>query len=254
MQVETGSERAVAGPPGSRVALVCRLLLDALPSVIPADGVATVLDCGGGSGAYAVPLALAGAQVTVLDISADALATLHRRAAEAGVSESVRAVAADVDALGDTLRDYKFDLVLAHGVLHAVERVASAFAGIAETVRPGGLLSILVANPYASVLARVLAGEPGAALAELRELDSAAGPAAPESIEALCARAGLTVEARYGIGAFSDLVPRSAAAGSVLDAPAARDALAQLDLEAAARPPFADLAGRIHLLARRPAG
>lgn len=253
MQTEAGSERVVAGPPGSRVGLVCRLLLDALPSVVPRDGIATVLDCGGGSGAYAVPLALAGAQVTVVDISADALATLQRRAAEAGVSESVRAVAADVEALGESLREHKFDLVLAHGVLHAVERVAPALGGIAEAVRPGGLLSVLVANPYASVLARALAGEPALALAELHALDPAADPAAPESIALLCERAGLFIEARYGIGAFSDLVPRSAA-GSVLDAPAARDALAQLDLEAVARAPFADLAGRIHLLARRPAG
>lgn len=252
MQIETGSERAV-GPPNSRVALVCRLLLDALPSVMAPDGVATVLDCGGGSGAYAVPLATAGAQVTVVDISADALATLHRRAAEAGVSGSVQAVAGDVEALGEILGGHRFDLVLAHGVLHAVDHVAPAFAGIAEAVRPGGLVSVLVANPYAAVLARVLGGEPTLALAELRELDTAADPAAPAAIEQLCERAGLTVEARHGIGAFSDLVPRFAA-GAALDAPAARDALAQLDFEAAARPPFADLAGRIHLLARRPTG
>ena len=47
---------------------------------------AALLDCGGGSGTFAVPLAAAGADVTVVDISADALATLQRRADEAGVA------------------------------------------------------------------------------------------------------------------------------------------------------------------------
>src|SRR5687767_9946688 len=39
-----------------------------------------VLDVGGGSGVWAVPLAVAGCTVTVVDPSPDALATLHRRA------------------------------------------------------------------------------------------------------------------------------------------------------------------------------
>src|SRR3954454_16482582 len=48
-----------------------------------------VLDVGGGSGVWAVPLARAGCLVTVVDPSPNALATLHRRATEAGVQESV---------------------------------------------------------------------------------------------------------------------------------------------------------------------
>src|SRR3712207_8582015 len=49
-----------------------------------------VLDVGGGSGTLAVPLAEAGHDVTVVDPSADALATLRRRAETAGVGERVR--------------------------------------------------------------------------------------------------------------------------------------------------------------------
>ena len=63
----------------------------------------------------------------------------------------------------------------------------------------------------------------------------------------MCLAAGLTVSARHGVGVFSDLVP-----GAALDAPGARAAVAELDAEAAGRPPFADIAGRVHLLARRP--
>src|SRR3712207_7602612 len=46
-----------------------------------------VLDVGGGSGMFAVPLARLGHDVTVVDPSADALATLRRRADTAGRSE-----------------------------------------------------------------------------------------------------------------------------------------------------------------------
>ena len=243
MQLEVGRERT------GRMALLARLLDEALESVRRPDGSAHVLDCGGGSGTYAVPLAAQDADVTVVDISADALATLTRRAAEAGVADRVRPIAGDVEALAGLVPPAGFDLVLAHGILEVVDAVEATFAAIAATVRPGGVLSVLVGNPVASVVARALAGEPAAALEDLRALDGPDGPTAvgPEAVERLCAAAGLRVEARHGIGVFSDLVP-----GSALDAPGARDALAALDAEAAGRAPFADIAGRVHLLARRP--
>ena len=249
MQLEVGRERT------GRMALLARLLGEALESVRRPDGSAHVLDCGGGSGTYAVPLAAHDADVTVVDISADALATLTRRAAEAGVAERVRPIAGDVEALAGLVPPAGFDLVLAHGILEVVDAVEATFAAIAATVRPGGVLSVLVGNPVASVVARALAGEPAAALEDLRALDGADGAGngggssavGPETVARLCAGAGLRVEARHGIGVFSDLVP-----GSALDAPGARDALAALDAEAAGRAPFADIAGRVHLIARRP--
>jgi S-adenosylmethionine-dependent methyltransferase len=239
------AERIGARAATGRIGLVSRLLGEALHDTGVTS--ATVLDCGGGSGTYAVPLALAGCDVTVVDISADALTTLGRRADEAGVSTRVHAVAGDVERLGELFPDRRFDAVLAHGVLDAVDGVPATFAGLVAAVRPGGLLSVLVGNPLASVLARALAGEPKQALAELRGLDVPSGAVGPDTVGALCAESGLALVARHGIGVFSDLVP-----GAALDSPGARQALADLDAEAADRLPFADLAARIHLLARRP--
>ena len=237
--------RAVTG----RVGLVSRLLGEALhegtPTASPNES--AVLDCGGGSGTYAVPLAAAGCDVTVVDISADALTTLRRRADEAGVSTRVHSVAGEVERLAELFPGERFDAVLAHGILDAVDDVPATFAAMVGAVRPGGLLSVLVANPLASVLARALAGEPGQALTELRNLDATTDAVSPAGIDALCAASGLTVVARHGIGVFSDLVP-----GAALDSPDARQALTDLDAEAADRAPFADLAARIHLLVRRP--
>jgi 2-polyprenyl-3-methyl-5-hydroxy-6-metoxy-1,4-benzoquinol methylase len=243
MQVEAGRDRARTG----RLGLITRLLEEALEQLTAPGGTPDLLDCGGGSGTYAVPLAVAGADVTVVDISADALATLSHRATEAGVADRVHPVPGDVEALGELLTGRQFDLVLAHGILEAVDDVAAAFAGIAERVRPGGLMSILVTNPAASVIARALAGEPAAALDELTELDEVADRVGPEAVLRLCRAAGLELESRHGIGVFSDLVP-----GSALDQPGARDALERLDADAAGRSPFAEIAARVHLLARRP--
>src|ERR1700710_1073770 len=62
-----------------------------------------VLDVGGGSGMFAVPLARLGHDITVVDPSADALATLHRRAQNAGVADRVRGLQGDGDRLSDAL-------------------------------------------------------------------------------------------------------------------------------------------------------
>jgi S-adenosylmethionine-dependent methyltransferase len=273
-----GESRTDAGRGGQ----IDELLIAALG---PGAASATALDCGGGTGRFAVPLAAAGVTVTVLDVSADALATLRRRASEAGVAERVRAVQGDVESLhdpeslealdvfgasgateatgtlaahrrgegaGQSLARSSFDLVLAHGILDAVEVLPATFRGIAAMVRPGGLLSILVNNPVAAAIARVLAGDLSGAEREIAALDddvtsSPAGRrAAPDTVLRLCAEHGLVVEQQHGIGIFRDLVP-----GQALDAPGARDALARLESACAQRTPFAQIAGRVHILARR---
>ncbi len=240
------TSRGDAGQAG-RHGLVGQVLaaqLAALDADALARGTVTVLDCGGGSGSFAVPLASAGAHVTVVDISVDALATLRRRADESGVADSVTGVAGDVDALGEAVAAETFDLVLAHGILEALDDPESAFTGIARAVRPGGLLSVLVTNPVAAVIARALAGDLAGARRELAAIDG--GRLTPQRVQALCAVHHLTVEQTHGLGVFADIVP-----GAALDATGARGELAALETECAQRSPFADIAGRVHVLARR---
>ena len=214
-----------------------------------------VLDVGGGSGVWAVPLAAAGCQVTVIEPSPNALAALHRRAFEAGVADAITAVQGDTDALDRLVPPGSADLVLGHGVLEVVDDVAAAVAALTTACAPGGAVSVLVANRYAAVLYRALAGR----LVDARRLlDDEAGqlPGSGESVlrrfdvaglEAALRDAGLVVEVLQGHGVVSDVVP-----GSVLEAnPGAADALAQLELAAATRPPLRDVAARLHALGRR---
>jgi SAM-dependent methyltransferase len=233
----SGSDRPV------RARQVDELLIEALG---PRIGSATVLDCGGGSGRFAVPLAVAGATVTVVDISVDALATLLRRAIESVVSDRVIPVQGDVEHLADSIGEADFDLVLAHGVLDVIDPLPTSFAGIVAAVRPGGLLSVLIANPVAGVLARALAGDLSGAERELAALAEAPDRPGPDTVRRLCAEHGLVIEQQRGVGVFRDLVP-----GQALDAPGARESLARLEARAAQRSPFAEIAGRVHILARR---
>jgi S-adenosylmethionine-dependent methyltransferase len=246
--VETARPREFVAPLRQR--LVSRLLAEVVSSISASGRAPEVLDCGGGSGSSAVPLAQSGARVTVVDVSADALATLRRRAVEAGVDHLVRPMQGDVEALGEIVPAESFDLVLAHGVLEAVDRPDIALAGVARAARPSARVSLLVSNPVASVLSRALAGDVSAALLELRSLHDTPGRLDIAALQGICERVGLQVEQVHGVGVFSELVP-----GGELDAhPDAVDALAELEELASTRSPYREIASRIHLLARRTIG
>jgi S-adenosylmethionine-dependent methyltransferase len=203
-----------------------------------------ILDCGGGSGSLAVPLAGLGTEVTVVDVSIDALGTLVRRAAEAGVSEWVTAVQGEAETLTSLLSTAGFDMVLAHELLETVSGVPSTLSEIAAVLRADGVASIVVANPVAGVLGRALSGDVAGALALVQRpghevLDLA-------TLEAHCLAAGLYVDSVDGIGVFSDLVP-----GIDLERPGAMIALADLEAATAALAPYRDIASRLHVMARR---
>jgi SAM-dependent methyltransferase len=218
-----------------------------------ADRRLSVLDVGGGTGGFAVPLAEAGHRVTVVDASPDALAALTRRAAEAGVAERVRAVQGDGDALAGLVEPATADLVLCHSVLEVVDDPAPVVAALATALRPGGAASVLVAGRAAAVLARAVNGHLDVAAALAADPAGTAGPRDTlrrrydaDGATALLAAAGLTVEEIHGVRVLADLLPAAVADGQ----PAA---LVELERARAARPPYRDLAAQLHLFARRPA-
>jgi SAM-dependent methyltransferase len=217
-------------------------------------GIPRVLDVGGGSGVWAVPLARAGCTVTVVDTSPNALATLRRRAGEAGVMDRITPVQGDADSLGEAVPAASADLVLGHGVLEVVDDAGAAAAALAAAVAPGGAVSVLVANRYAAVLGRALAGRLVEARTLLDDPDGRLGTTDPllrrfATIElvTLLEGSGLVVEQLQGDGVLSDLVP-----GGVLEAhPGAAEQLSDLELAAAGHAPLRDIASRLHALARR---
>ena len=211
----------------------------------------TVLDVGGGTGGFAVPMAEAGHRVTVVDASPDALAALTRRAADAGVADRVRAVQGDGDALAGLVEPGSVDLILCHAVLEVVDAPERVVAAIVAALRPGGAVSLLVAGRAAAVLGRAVNGQIGAATALLTDPQGRAGQRDTlrrrydaETAAALLTAAGLTVEEIHGVRVLADLVP-----AAVVEADP--QAMLELELALASRPPFRDIASQLHLFARR---
>ncbi len=243
-------------PGGSHAAARTAVVWDVLLREVARRAAATprlqVVDVGGGTGGFAVPLAREGHWVTVVDASPDALAALTRRAAEAGVADRVLAVQGDADRLTRLIEPASADLVLCHNVLEEVDFPDACATALAAVLRPGGAASVVVANRVAAALARAMAGQLAAATALLDGVPAPAGqpdtvrrrfdlPGATELLE----RAGLVVEEVHGVRVVADLVP-----GSVLERD--REALAAFERRASVLSPLRDIAAALHLLARRP--
>jgi S-adenosylmethionine-dependent methyltransferase len=230
----------------------------ALDPVVGGGTPLRVLDVGGGSGMFAVPLARLGHDVTVVDPSADALATLRRRAETAGVGSRVRGVQGDGDLLHEVLpasgggdESGGYDLALCHLVLEVVDDPAVTLREIAGALRPGGLVSVATVNRAGAVLSRAVAGHPVEALALLEDRDPAPGrsrPArrrfTPADLLTLVEGAGLRPGTWRGVSVVADL----------LDAASGADpqAVRALELALAEVSPYRDVATGLHVLAARP--
>ncbi|MBJ7359123.1 methyltransferase domain-containing protein [Nocardioides sp.] len=242
---ERPSERRAS----ARTAVVWEALATALE-----QGSSRIVDVGGGTGGFAVRLAELGHRVTVVDPSPDALAALDRRAREVGVE--VTGLQGDVSDLVDLIDigAEPVDVVLCHGVLEVVDDPAAALATIRRVLRPGGVLSLLVAQRHAAVIARAMAGHFPQALALLADTP-AATETSPSSrtghrftadeAASLLMGAGFELASIHGVRVFADLVP-----GSLLDLePGAAAALVELERLVAERAEYFPLATQLHLLA-----
>ncbi|MGW1839783.1 methyltransferase [Streptomyces sp. NPDC002067] len=239
-----------------RTAVVWEVLRDALERRAGAAGrdALDVLDTGGGTGNFAVPVARLGHRVTVVDPSPNALFALERRAAEAGVADRVRAVQGDAHGLFDVVERGGFDAVLCHGVLEYVDEPAEGVRNVVAALRESGTLSLLAAGLGGAVLARALAGHFSEAQQALTDPSGRWGEGDPvprrftaDQLSGLVTGAGLQVGAVHGVRVFSDLVP-----GVLVDTePGAMEALLKLEAAAAEEPAFHSVATQLHVLAER---
>lgn len=239
-----------------RTAVVWDVLKDALERRVKAAGrdALDVLDTGGGTGNFAVPVARLGHHVTVVDPSPNALFALERRVAEAGVADRVRAVQGDAHGLFDVVERGGYDAVLCHGVLEYVDDPAEGIRNAVDALRPAGTLSLLAAGLGGAVLARALAGHFTEAHQALTDPAGRWGEGDPmprrftaDQLTELVTATGLEVGAVHGVRVFADLVP-----GVLVDTePGAMDALLKLEAAAAEQPAFHSVATQLHVLAER---
>ncbi|HEY0719177.1 MAG TPA: class I SAM-dependent methyltransferase [Streptosporangiaceae bacterium] len=209
-----------------------------------------VVDAGGGTGGFAVPLAALGHHVTVVDPSPDSLAAAQRRAAEMNVRISV--VQGEAAGLDSVVGEQAADLVICHSVLEYVESPADALAAITRVLRPGGTVSVLAAGAVAAVLHRALTGRFDEARALLADTGADGDGGAPRrftlpGLVALIESAGLTPGAAHGAEIFGGLVPSVLADAD----PGAAESLRALEAAAATYPALRDIAAKLHVLGRR---
>jgi S-adenosylmethionine-dependent methyltransferase len=237
-----------------RTAARTAVVWDAVRTLLEARPGARVLDIGGGTGGFAVRVAALdhapGHQVAVVDPSPDALAALARRADEEGVADRITGLQGDLGDLAGLVPEGSVDLVLCHGVLGLVADPAAALATIASVLRPEGVLSLLVSQQHAAVLARAMAGH----LTQAKALLDGSAPTdqrpaerrfTADQVTGLLEGAGYAVTAVHGVRVFSDLVPPT-----LLDLePGAGAALLDLERAVATRPEYLTVAAQLHALA-----
>ena len=201
-----------------------------------------VVDLGGGTGGIATSLAALGHQVTVIDPSPDALASLERRTADAGQKGRIRGVQGDAADLAQIIGAHRADVVVCHRVLEVVDSPADALAAMADVLRPGGVLSLLVSQRHALVLTQALAGHIALARrtwAEQSRFDE-------QRVITLVEQARFAVLARHGVGAIADHVPESLVEAN----PQNSAELLALEAEISQDPAFRALAPQLHVFAQ----
>ncbi|MET9664123.1 methyltransferase [Streptomyces sp. NPDC006475] len=239
-----------------RTSVVWEVLKDALDRRAKVTGTDSldVLDTGGGSGSFAVPVARLGHRVTVVDPSPNALFALERRAAEAGVADRIKGVQGDVHGLFDVVERDGYDAVLCHGVLEYVDDPAEGVRNTVAALRADGTISLLAAGLGGAVLARALAGHFTEARQALTDPAGRWGDGDPmprrftaEQLTTLASDAGVEVGAVHGVRVFADLVP-----GVLVDTePRALEALLKLEAAAAELPAFHSVATQLHVLGEK---
>lgn len=210
-----------------------------------------VVDLGGGTGTFASVLADLGYTMTVLDPSPDALASLQRRsedrlrmAGQSSGTSQIHGLQGDASELVSLLGARSVDAVVCHRVLEMVEDPAAVLRGMAEVLRPGGVISLVLAQPRSVVLSQALNGQAGLALQTWQDparldLDQAVG---------WVVAAGFRITSTDGVGTIS---------GQVAEAMVESDAGFYADLLALERgvsqdPAFRALAPAVHLFAELP--
>lgn len=234
-----------------RQELVARQVAAHLPDASPRR----VLDVGCGQGTQLLRLARRGHHATGLDSSATLLTDLTAALADepAPVRARVQTVRGDVTDALDLFEPASFDVVLCHGLLMYFSNPEPLMAALAQTVVPGGMMSLLVRNGDALALRPGLHGDWTTTLrafddtAYTNRLGVTARADRRTELTTSLATHGLTVHTWYGVRVFTDTLPADTPTpdGDELEA------LLACEHRAATTDPYRSIAALTHLIAHR---
>ena len=228
-----------------RTSVRSAVVWEAVQDVVRDQAAARIVDLGGGTGGGARRLAPGGHPGAGGGPSPDARGAGGGRAHDAGVT--IEAQQGDLNDLADLVEAGSCDLVLCHGVLGLLPDPGTAVGTLVAALRPGGVLSLVVNQRHAAVVARAMAGH----LAQAKTLLDGADEAGEhrftaDELSALVEPHASSAQLQ-GVRVFTDLVP-----GTLVDLESgASAALLELERAVAKRPEYLSLATRLHLLAPR---
>ena len=215
-----------------------------------------VLDAGGGTGSYAIPLAEQGHQVCLLDFSPSMLDIARQKVEQLdpSVLQRMEFCRAPVEEITSIVSPECFDLALCHTLLEYVPEPRKVIQDLVTVLRPGGVISLLFVNPSAEVLHSALVKEdPEKARLCLYEPVSWSGRFGlgrrtfqVEVLQEALVRAGGEMVAEYGVRIFADYLPAEKLADSEFFAH-----LLELETAAGALHPYRLIARYTHLLGRK---
>jgi S-adenosylmethionine-dependent methyltransferase len=217
----------------------------------------SVLDAGAGTGSYALPLAIQGHRVCLLDFSGAMLDVARRNATEEdpGLLERLDFCQAPAQEAPALFGPGRFDLVLCHTLLEYVPEPRDLLQALAYVLKPGGLLSLLAVNPHSDALRWALAKgnlvEARAALGQTRSATTLFGVNrhvyTGQQMGQTLAQLGMETVARYGVRIFADYV----AAAKLAD-PGFYARLWDLERDAGLLAPYAQIARYGLLVSTKP--
>jgi S-adenosylmethionine-dependent methyltransferase len=212
------------------------------------------LDVGCGTGAMGVRLARLGAQVTLLDSSAQMLELAECTAKKADVTRNTALKLGEAAHLMKLFEVGSFDVILCHNVLEYVGEPSAVLRGAADLLRDASsVLSVLVRNRAGEVLkAAIKEGDLSAAeqnlTAEWGNESLYGGRVrlfAVDDLRAMLAEASLVVRAERGVRVVSDYLPSKVSASDDYTR------IFELERKLGEQPEFAAIARYTQCLAHR---
>ena len=107
-----------------------------------------VLEIGCGLGVSAINFALAGAEVTALDLSQKSIDIAEQNAEAMGVGDKIKFLQGNGESLTDILPNEKYDLIYSFGVIHHTPRPDVVVEQAKKYLSPNGQFKIMVYYRY----------------------------------------------------------------------------------------------------------
>jgi len=126
-----------------------------------------ILDAGGGTGFYSIPLAAEGHDVVILDKSKKMLKMAETKADGLGLTKRVETLLGDMQNIQQP--EESFDIVLCHLALCHVDDPWKALSEFARVLRRDGILSLIVENKMFFSIAEAFKGNILEALNRVKE-------------------------------------------------------------------------------------